>query len=185
MQPGRREMLMVGAAGLAAAAAGFLVGPLLLQSGEARRAGEGSASESEALRTATLPDLSGRARKLTEWRGRILVCNFWATWCTPCREEIPLLLAARQKYAAAGLEIVGIGIDSVAKIREYSASFNISYPVLIAEANGLELMRRLGNAAGGLPYTVIGNREGGIVYRKLGAFRGQDLDQILAPLVQA
>lgn len=182
MTPGRREALILGAAGLAAAAVGFLLGPVFLQSTGRGGAGEGTAAANNALRSASLLDLAGQPHRLSEWQGRILVCNFWATWCLPCREEIPLLMAARAKFAAAKVEIVGIAIDNAAKVREFSASFNMSYPILLAEADGLELMRKLGNSAGGLPYTVIANREGSVVHRKLGAFHGNDLDNILGPL---
>lgn len=185
MQRGRRDALMLGAAGIAAAAAGFLVGPLLLQPSGSRRAGEGGAAASVALGNASFIDLAGQPRKLAEWRDRILVCNFWATWCSPCREEIPLLVTARQKFASSGLEIVGIAIDNAAKVRQFAASFNISYPVLLAEADGLELMRKLGNSTGGLPYTVIVDRNGSVIHRKLGAFHGPDLDAILAPMTRA
>lgn len=185
MQPARREALILGAAGLAAAAAGFLLGPLVLESTAGRGTGEGTAAANAALRSASVVDLAGRPRRLSEWLDRILVCNFWATWCTPCREEIPILMAAREKYAAAGVEIVGIAIDNAAKVRDFSASFNISYPILIAGGDGLDLMRKLGNSAGGLPYTVIANRQGDIVHRKLGAFHRDDLDTLLAPLVRA
>ena len=181
MAHGRREALILGTAGLAAAAAGFLVGPVLLK--WATGSGEGAA-EIAVLRSIALPDLTGQTRRLEEWSDRILVCNFWATWCAPCREEIPLLMAAKLKYASRGVEIVGIAIDNAAKVIEYSASLKISYPVLLAEANGLDLMRRLGNSAGGLPYTVVTPRRGGVVHRKLGAFKGADLDAILDPLTQ-
>jgi thiol-disulfide isomerase/thioredoxin len=174
--PGRREALILGGAGLAAAAAGFLAGPALLQLGGGREEG--------ALAQAVFRDLDGQPRRLAEWQGRALVCNFWATWCAPCREEIPLLIAARQKYGPSGIEIVGIAIDNGAKVREYAASFNISYPVLLAEADGLDLMRQLGNSAGGLPYTVIADRRGGLVHRKLGALKQAELDGFLEPLAK-
>jgi len=174
--PGRREALILGGAGLAAAAAGFLVGPALLQLGGGREEG--------ALAQAVFKDLDGKPRRLAEWQGRALVCNFWATWCAPCREEIPLLIAARQKYGPLGVEIVGIAIDNAAKVREYAASFNISYPVLLAEADGLDLMRQLGNSAGGLPYTVIADRRGGVVHRKLGALKQAELNGFLEPLAK-
>jgi thiol-disulfide isomerase/thioredoxin len=177
MAPGRRELLILGGAGLAAAAAGFLVGPLLLHLG-----GDG---DDKALAAATFSDLEGRPRNLAEWRGKVLVCNFWATWCAPCREEIPLLVAARQKYGVGGVEIVGIAIDNGAKVREFAATFRISYPVLLAEANGLDLMRRLGNQGGGLPYTVIADRKGRVVHRKLGALKEAELDSLLRPLANA
>jgi len=177
VMPGRREVLILGAAGLAATAAGFLAGPALLQLGGDREEG--------ALKQAAFNDLDGKPRRLTEWRGRVVVYNFWATWCAPCREEIPLLVAARQKYGPSGVEIVGIAIDNAAKVREYSSSFKISYPVLLAEADGLDLMRRLGNSGGGLPYTVIVDREGALVHRKLGALKQAELDGLLEPLSKA
>jgi len=180
MKHGRREALILGVAGLAAASAGFLVGPTLL-----RQVGGGAGGTGKgALPTARLMDLAGRTRELSEWRDRVLICNFWATWCAPCREEIPLLVATRSKYAFAGVEVVGIAVDNPAKVRDFAASFNISYPILLAEADGLDLMRQLGNSAGGLPYTVVTNRQGSVVHRKLGAFKAADLDAILGPLAR-
>lgn len=184
MKPDRREALILGAAGVAAAAAGFLVGPMLLRS----TAGEGGARSTKGanaeLRLATFVDLAGKRRKLDEWQGRILICNFWATWCAPCREEIPLLMAARERYAPAGVEIVGIAIDNAAKVRDFTASLKISYPILLAEADGLDLMRKLGNTVGGLPYTVVADRHGDVLHQKLGAFHQGDLDEILGPLTR-
>ena len=176
MAPGRRELLILGGAGLAAAVAGFLAGPALL------KLGGGAGEEGEALRAASFADLEGRPRRLAEWNGKVLVCNFWATWCTPCREEIPLLVAARQKYGPSGVEFVGIAVDNAPKVREFAASFKISYPVLLAEAEGLDLMRRVGNTSGGLPYTVITDRQGSLVHRKLGALKQTELEGYLAPL---
>jgi thiol-disulfide isomerase/thioredoxin len=174
----RREALILGAAGIAAAAAGFLAGPALLKLG-----GEGG--ESRALRGAKFADLDGKIRQMDEWSGKLLLCNFWATWCAPCREEIPLLMDARAKYAPSGFEVVGIAIDNVDKVRQYAVSMKISYPVLVAEAEGLELMRDLGNSGGGLPYTVLADRGGAIVRRKLGALKAPELDDILAPFARA
>ncbi|MGH6893116.1 MAG: TlpA family protein disulfide reductase [Dongiaceae bacterium] len=174
----RREALILVAAGLAAAGAGFLVGPLLLQLGEGDVA-------SRPLFASAFPDLSGKPRRLAEWQGRVMLVHFWATWCVPCREEIPLLMAARQKYGPAGVEIVGIAIDNAGKVGEFTKTLPISYPVLLAEAEGLDLMRQLGNSSGGLPYTVVADRQGGLVHRKLGAFKQGDLDAILGPLTRA
>ena len=180
MKQGRREALILGVAGLAAAAAGFLVGPMVLQQVDREEGG----APRRALPSASLVDLAGRTRRLSEWQDRILICNFWATWCAPCREEIPLLVATRAKYAFAGIEIVGIAVDNSTKVRDFAASFNISYPILLAEADGLDLMRQLGNSAGGLPYTVVTDRAGSVVHRKLGAFKGPDLDAVIGPLAR-
>ena len=177
MTPGRREALVLTAAGLAAAAAGFLVGPVLL--------GAGKGQAHRALDSGGLVDLNGNPRMLAEWSGRVLVCNFWATWCAPCRDEIPMLVAAREDYRPLGVEFVGIAIDSAAKVIEFTRTLKISYPLLLAEASGLDLMRQLGNSSGGLPYTVFFDRQGALVRRKLGALKQGDLDRILGPMTRA
>ena len=131
-----------------------------------------------------LVKLDGLQKLIQGEKEHIQVINFWATWCAPCREEIPLLVASRQKYGASGVEVVGIAIDNAAKVREFSATFKISYPVLLAEAEGLDLMRRVGNTGGGLPYTVITDRQGKLQHRKLGALKQDELDRLLAPMVR-
>jgi thiol-disulfide isomerase/thioredoxin len=174
MAPGRRDALILGATGLGAMAAGALVGALALQ----------SASGAAELLAASFVDLGGRPRQLREWQGRVLLCNFWATWCEPCREEIPLLVAAQQQYLNQGLTIVGIGIDSVEKIREFSAKYRISYPSLVADPEALGLLRRLGNRSGGLPYSVILDRNGALARRNLGAYGRVELENVLAGLLR-
>jgi thiol-disulfide isomerase/thioredoxin len=166
----RRDALILGGVAVAAAAAGLLVAPRLL---------EPRAGDAGALRQASFADLAGKTRTIAEWRGRPLLVNFWATWCAPCREEIPILMVARQKFSSTGLEIVGIAIDNAQKVAEFSLSFKISYPILVADAGGLELMRQLGNSGGGLPYTVFLDRRGDITRRKLGALKQPELDQAL------
>jgi thiol-disulfide isomerase/thioredoxin len=170
MMPGRRDALILGATGLGALVAGSVVGALALQSGS------GAAN----LLSASFADLTGRQTPIREWQGRVLLCNFWATWCEPCRNEIPLLNAAQQQYLPQGLTIVGIGIDSAEKIREYSAKYGIVYPSLVANADAFVLLRSLGNQSGGLPYSVVLDRKGTMVSRKLGAFLREELHQVLA-----
>lgn len=170
----RREALALAGVALAAATAGFVLGPWLLR----RDSGDAG-----ALAAARFSDLAGGTRSLAEWRGQILVLNFWATWCAPCREEIPMLMAARDKYSRLGVEIVGIAIDIAAKVNEYVSTVKITYPVLLADAGGLELMRKLGNQASGLPYTVLLDRTGAPAARKLGALREEELDSMLSRLL--
>lgn len=170
----RREALALAGVALAAGAAGAVVGPWLLRK---------DSGDANTVAAARFSDLAGATRTLAEWRGRILVVNFWATWCTPCREEIPMLMAARDKYSGFGVEIVGIAIDTAAKVSEYVSQMKISYPILLADAGGLELMRNLGNRASGLPYTVLLDRAGAPMARKLGALRQDELDSMLAGLL--
>jgi thiol-disulfide isomerase/thioredoxin len=173
MATGRRDALILGGVGLAAAVAGGLAGVLALQSG----------SGAAELLAARFSDLEGKPRRLLDWQGRALLCNFWATWCAPCREEIPLLVAAKHKLPANGVEIIGIGIDSAANIRQFSSNYRINYPLLVGDATALSVLRSLGNQAGGLPYTVALDRTGTIVQRHVGALTGAQLGQVLASLL--
>jgi thiol-disulfide isomerase/thioredoxin len=174
MANARREALILGGVGLAAAAAGALVGVFALQ----------ARSGAAELLAAPLHDLDGRQRRLLDWKGKVLLCNFWATWCAPCREEIPLFVAAKQQWLSPALEIVGIGIDSAANIIQFARSYKINYPLLVAGATGVELLRGLGNRSGLLPFSVMLDRNGALVQRWLGAFTEANLRQVLASLVR-
>ena len=169
----RRDLLVLGAVGAAAAAAGGLIGALTLQ----------SRSGAAELLGSTFADATGKPRRLLEWQGRILVCNFWATWCAPCREEMPMLSAAQQHYQSRGITVVGIGIDQVDKIVQFTVKERISYTILVAGLATIELMRRLGNPAGGLPFTVILDRSGALAFHRLGPLTRPELDQALAGLL--
>ncbi len=173
MRLNRRDWLVLGGVGAATAIAGAVVGPILLQSG----------SGAAGLLATALPDLDGRTRRLSDWKGKVVLCNFWATWCAPCREEIPMLVDLRQEYVAKGFEVVGIAIDHADKVREFSAKYEISYPVLIAEAGGLDMIRTLGNSAGALPFTVTLDRMGAIVERKLGILHRRDIEPKIKALL--
>lgn len=174
VSPARRDLFTLGAVAAAAAVVGGVVGALALQSGT------GVAE----LLVASYPDLSGRTRRLSEWRGRRLVCNFWAPWCEPCREELPLLNAAWHTYVASGVEIVGIAIDTAPNVREYLKVVKIGFPVLVGEASALVLMRSLGNRAGALPFTVLLDAAGRVRQTKLGAFNARELHSGIAALLR-
>lgn len=163
-------MLGVGAV---AAGAGLIAGPWL----------SGPPADAEALMSARLADLSGKARTLAEWRGKVIVVNFWATWCPPCREEIPGLVRARDKLVSSGVEFIGIAIDQAAKVVQFASNVQISYPLLMADASGLELVRKLGNPSGGLPFTVLLDRKGSIAHRNLGAITQQKIEDQLVPML--
>lgn len=170
----RRKALAYAAVALTAAGAGAVLGPLYLQ----------KQSGAAGLLGTIFPDLDGRARRLLDWRGKVAVVNFWATWCEPCREEIPLLIEASRKYAASGVQIVGIALDTVANVSKYATNYGISYSVLIGDARALDLLRDLGNTAGALPYTVVLDRSGAVASRRLGAYKAGELDQILATILR-
>ena len=174
MTPRRRDALILGAVAAGAAAIGGVVGALALQ----------SRSGAAELLASRFTDLSGEPRRLVEWQGKALVCNFWATWCAPCREEIPLLGAAQQQFQTRGLQVVGIAIDNAANVREYGLSIRIGYPVLLADSAGIDVMRSLGNTSGGLPFTVLLDRKGRLIERRLGPYTAASLEAAVAALLQ-
>jgi thiol-disulfide isomerase/thioredoxin len=174
MSPGRREALILGGVAATAALVGGLFGVRTLS----------SRSDAASLLAASFPDLAGKPRRLQEWHGQPLLCNFWATWCAPCREEIPLLVAAQQQFAKNGLQVVGIAIDSAANVRQFAESVKIAYPVLVAGAEAIALMEKLGNASGALPFTVLLDRQGRLADRRLGAYSEAQLRDALGTLVQ-
>jgi thiol-disulfide isomerase/thioredoxin len=158
----RRTWLAAGAVALGAAGLGAWIGW--------RRLAPGAASEEAValLLGQTLPDAEGRPFALGRFAGRPLVVNFWATWCPPCVEEMPELSALHDELGPKGLQMVGIGIDTAAKIAEFARARPVSYPLLVAGMGGTEIGRQLGNTAGALPYTVLVNRGGGVAHRILG-----------------
>lgn len=174
MPADRRKVLAYALVGAGAAAAGAVLAPLVSQ----RHSG------AAALLSTIFPDLEGRPRRLLDWKGSVTVTNFWATWCEPCREEMPLLAEVHGRYRGRGVEIVGIGIDQVGKIREFAAKYGISYPLLVGDARALDVMRELGNRAGALPYTVILDRSGALAGQRLGALKAGELDRMLDTILR-
>lgn len=158
-------------AAVAAIAAGIGVRRLL-------QPGNSEPPKTLALQQLVLPDLDGIPQSFTQWAGRILVANFWATWCGPCREEIPVLVSAQSKYASKNVQLVGISIDTVDKIKKFIPPFNINYPLVVGGLESIELMRSLGNQAGGLPFTVVVAPDGGM-QQHLGPLDHQGLDKLL------
>lgn len=133
----------------------------------------------QALWSLPFPSLSGKTLTLENWRGKTLVINFWATWCAPCRDEIPDFIAIRREYAAKGVEIIGIALDNAQSVKPYAQQMGISYPLLIGEGSALEMSRALGNPNGALPYTVVVAPNGAIILRHLGRLTKSNLQAIL------
>src|SRR5687767_5345616 len=96
----------------------------------------------------TLPDLDGVPQALAQWRGKVVVVNFWATWCAPCREEIPLLVKLQARHRDRGLQLVGIAIDRPDKVRPYAKEMGMNFPILIGNLEAVDLAKVLGNRAG-------------------------------------
>lgn len=123
----------------------------------------------------SLPDLQGKLRNIKEWDGQYIVLNFWATWCPPCRKEIPEFIALQEEYRASNLQFIGIAIDDPISVDTFAMDMGMNYPNLIAEMEGIELARQYGNVIGALPYSVIINPEGNIIFRQVGLLSGDKI----------
>ncbi|MBU3601661.1 TlpA disulfide reductase family protein [Polynucleobacter sp. AM-25C3] len=117
----------------------------------------------------------GKSVDTDKWRGKVLVVNFWASWCPPCVEEMPTLDKLQQEFKAQNVLFVGIGIDSPSNIREFLAKTPVSYPIVIGGMEGSNLSKQMGNSQGALPYTIIINSQGKATSSKLGKISEEDL----------
>ena len=136
-----------------------------------------------ALFGVALPDTKGREQSLGQWKGKLLVVNFWATWCVPCREEMPEFVKAQQEFGQRGLQFVGIAIDDAAKVEAFAAELGLNYPALIGGYGAIELSRSLGNRLGALPFTIIVDRSGRISHTQLGPIKEAQLRTIIGQLL--
>lgn len=156
---------------IAAAAAGFGVYQWMQPNRNAQLAQEQATPEQAPAMTpqqamsVSMNDLDGAPHTLADWHGKVMLVNFWATWCPPCREEIPLLVKLQAKYAARGLQIVGIATDETSEdsVRTFTRRMLVNYPILMGNEQVEQMVAGLGGDLIGLPYTVLVNRQGQII----------------------
>ena len=130
-----------------------------------------------------LPGLDGKPQSFVQWQGKVLVVNFWATWCAPCREEIPGFIKFQERNGARGVQFVGIAIDTPERIAPYAKEIGINYPLLVGRLETMELAREVGNRAGVLPFTLVIDRSGRVVTTAVGAIKPEKLENLLKPLL--
>lgn len=116
----------------------------------------------------SLNDLNNQPQTLAQYRGKTIVLNFWATWCPPCREEMPELSQLHQEYQAKNVVVIGIAIDEVSLVKEFQKETPVSYPLYASEDAGMTLNYAMGNDKGALPYTVIIDAAGKVVKTHFG-----------------
>ncbi|WP_338846255.1 redoxin family protein [Massilia sp. W12] len=174
------------AVGLASAGAGLYVAQRemdkLGQSAAAIKPASADTLQAQAVQkmfAMQLPDQDGKAQALAQWRGKPLLVNFWAPWCAPCVREMPALVKLRQDFAGKQLQVIGIGMDNAAAIKEFAAQRKIDLPLLVAGVEAAELSRELGNERGGLPYTVLIGADGRILKSHVGELKFDSLYQEL------
>jgi thiol-disulfide isomerase/thioredoxin len=171
-------ILILVAAGVMAAAAGYFY----RQHGSASVPAEATETAGTPLPAGVvLTDLDGVTHKLQDWHGKLLMINFWATWCTPCLKEIPLLTKAQTEYASRGLQIIGPAVDDPEEVKKAAKGpLAINYPVMTGTPDAmLGLLNDFGNTAGALPFSVIVAADGTVVHQQLGEFTAEDLKQLV------
>ena len=175
MNAARRGLLYGGAAALAVSAG---LGVWWRQAGGAASAGERGGGEPLGAEfwAQRFDRPEGGQLAFEALRGKPLLINFWATWCPPCIEELPLVDRFLRDHAANGWQVVGIAIDQPSAVRKFLQRTPVSFPIGLAGMQGTELVKNLGNTKGGLPFTLVINRAGSIAARKMGQLDQAQLD---------
>lgn len=125
----------------------------------------------------SLPDTAGKDHAISEWKDKLRVINFWATWCPPCREELPALVELQKQYADKNVQLIGIAIDDAEPVKQFLKNMSINYPMLIAAQSGIELAYNLGNYASAIPYTIIVDKENNVVFQHSGEISKAQLQE--------
>ena len=139
--------------------------------------------QAAVLMDAEMPDLTGAPLKLSRFRGKVLFVNFWATWCGPCRDEMPQFIRAQTLDGAKGVQFAGIAVDQADKVRKFATEIGLNYPTLVGGLGAMELSKSLGNSLMALPFTVVLDRHGQIVETHLGPVSQADLERLLKKLL--
>lgn len=137
----------------------------------------------QVLPAFTYADLDDTARSSREWLGKVLVINFWATWCPPCRREIPDFIALQKNHGERGLQFIGIAIDSRQDVAAFAKEIGINYPVLLGETHAITLAQSLGNRFGALPFSAVFDRGGNLIFTKSGQLTPEEIEQYAIPLL--
>lgn len=129
----------------------------------------------------SLPDIKAQLRNINEWQGKIIIINFWATWCPPCLKEIPEFIKLQNEFKTKNVQFIGIALDDQQTAKEYLESIKINYPILIGDNEGIALSHQLGNVIGAVPFTVFVNPQGQIFHRQPGEIDREKVIEIITP----
>ncbi|MEY3539968.1 MAG: hypothetical protein RL184_39 [Pseudomonadota bacterium] len=173
----RRQFLLGGSIAIIAATAGALIANWQTRIGTASEVAVKALFEREWFS----PDQ--KPISTVDWKNKVLVVNFWASWCPPCVEEMPALDKIQGEYDPKNMLIVGIGIDSPSNIRQFIETTIISYPIVLGGLGGNEINKMLGNPSGALPFTVVINSKGEIKSRKLGKISEDELRKMIKDVI--
>lgn len=131
----------------------------------------------------SFPDLNGKPQISSQWQGKIIVLNFWATWCPSCLKEIPVFMELQKKYGDK-VQFIGIALDDLDAVKTFQQKNAVNYPLLISgDFAGFQLAKKLGNVISAIPYTVVVNSNGQVVKRHSGEMSANELQAIVSPLL--
>ena len=139
---------------------------------------EGTAAYEPVFPAFTLPDIDGQPRDFTEGRGSHTLLNFWATWCAPCRREIPLLKTFQDELGAEGFQVIGIAVDFPDQVAAYAEEAKFNYPVLIGQEDAMAVAESSGVEFIGMPFTMIVHADGELLNAHIGEIHAPDLEHI-------
>ncbi len=131
----------------------------------------------------SVPDLSGTPRRLDAWQGKLVVLNFWATWCPPCLKEMPAFVRLQHRHGARGLQFVGIALDTPEEVAKFVQAHGIDFPILAGEDDVARYMQRLGNTIGVLPFTVVVGRDGVVRHTHQGEWSEAEAERVITGLL--
>jgi thiol-disulfide isomerase/thioredoxin len=168
-----RTSIAILALALVAGAAGFGAQKWLQGSDEHEQLAE------QAPSTIVFKDLEGRPRHLTEWPGKLILVNFWASWCAPCLKEMPLLVEAQQEFGSHGLQIIGPALDSLEDAAQQAKLLGVNYPIMAGDVDVIAAMDALGDELGALPFSVLVAPDGRIIERITGVLTREHLQRLI------
>ena len=131
----------------------------------------------------TLPDLEGKQHSIGEWDGKVILLNFWATWCPPCRREIPAFIELQDTYGKQGFQVIGVAIDEKDAVVDYKDGMGVNYPILLGDNGALNISQAYGNRYGQLPYSLIIDRKGIIRFIGKRELSFKDIEEQIKPLL--
>jgi thiol-disulfide isomerase/thioredoxin len=143
----------------------------------------GAGQSAAGLLGLSLPDVHGAQQSLDQWRGKVLVVNFWATWCVPCREEMPEFVRIQQEFGSKGLQFVGIAVDQQDKVALFADEIALNYPALIGGYGAMEISKTFGNRLMALPFTIVVGRDGTIAFTQLGPVKKEQLHDLVTKML--
>ncbi|HED16374.1 MAG TPA: TlpA family protein disulfide reductase [Gammaproteobacteria bacterium] len=181
-----KQILMLIVLGLAAAGAGFMLfqtnnpaAPPQAADGQTKKTDHGSARRPDF----SLPDVEGVEHPISEWNNKVILLNFWATWCPPCRREIPAFIKLQDQFGKQDFQVIGVAIDQVDLVEAYADNIGVNYPILVGENSAIKVTEAYGNQYGQLPYTVIIDRQGIIHHKKFGEVTYDEAIAFIQPLL--